>query len=198
MEVPPVAPKQRGVPRWTVFSLTTTFWKVQAWKVQTPPNWPIGSQGQSLRWWLAPNSINPSVLMGFLLHRREDEFITTIYKRFGEGTSAGFRSSTVKFVPLNCQHSLVFFRALGFIYLEVILFLYPTVPFPDLFKSCVFWKSQEQEQQVQDLKKQINLSKSLIPESPMTRGLNTCSWAYRTFSGGKWWSYPFFSLQKKA
>lgn len=35
-----------------------------------------------------------------------------------------------------CQHSTFFFRALGFIYLEVILFLYPTVPFPDLFKSC--------------------------------------------------------------
>lgn len=35
-------------------------------------------------------------------------------------------------------------------------------------------EAKEQEQQVQDLKKQINLSKSLIPESPMTRGLNTC------------------------
>ena len=114
----------------------------------------------------------------------------------GEGTSVGFRSSTVKFVPLNCkhlwyfftnmicQHSTFFFSCIG-IFFEVILFLYPTVPFLDLFKSCVFWKSQEQEQQVQDLKKQINLSKSLIPESPMTRGLNTCSWAADVFGPTK-------------
>lgn len=125
---------------------------------------------------------------------REDEFITTIYKRFGEGTSVGFLLSTVNFVPLNCKHLWyffykhdlptlhVFFSCIGIHLSRSHSFSLPHGPISRSIQIVWgFGKSQEQEQQVQDLKKQINLSKSLIPESPMTRGLNTCSWAYRTF-----------------
>lgn len=77
---------------------------VRAWG----DDWPEFNQSISVERGL-PLAIRTHSFDGIPPAPREDEFITTIYKRFGEGTSVGFLLSTVNFVPLNCKHLWYFF-----------------------------------------------------------------------------------------
>lgn len=166
--------------------------------------------------------------MGFLLHL---SLITTIYKRFvvynfiyvflhptwwGDFCRISCINSTIRAIKLQtsmaflftnmiCQHSTFFFSPCIGIFFEVIIFLYPTVPFPDLFKSCVFWevpgarttsaRSQEADQPIKILDpgesndtwaQHLQLGCGQISDQQKLRG-----------TGGLWWSYPCLLPSKK-
>ena len=153
----------------------TSFLKITFWKW-----WERFSPSQGLlRTAVTQNSINPSTLKAgaFQLALRSFSIglpVSGIHNGFPCTKKQVFRLQTMqkrlwhkKRNNMICRlHPCVYFGALGWLSLHF-----------QIQNGREVHKSQEQEQQVQDLKKQMGVSESLIPESAMKRGLKTCSWA---------------------